>query len=1093
MNTPGLPDGMMLPAGRHGGSPTAAGTLSPFSAVILDLDGVVTDTASVHRAAWKELFERVLADARMPPAARSHPYTDDDYFRYLDGRTRLEGIAALLASRHTELPEGDPADPPEAWTLNGLGNAKNLLFRDWLRQHGVKTFPGTVDFVDRLRAGRVPVGLVTASRNAVPVLTAAGLEDAFDAVVDGYAAAQQHLAGKPDPAMFLEAARRLHVPPQRIAVLEDSAAGIAAARAGGFGLAVGIDRTGRRRDLERAGAQQVLEDVAEFDIGLVLADPWHLVYDGFDPQHEGHREALTALGNGYLATRGAAPERAADGIHYPGTYLAGVYNSLPYLVDGVWTVGEHMVNAPNWLPFDLRLGGKWWSDGALAMLRERRDLDLKRALLVRHVLLRDEAGRRLDVRQRRIVSMARPHLALLETTLTARGWSGMAELRTGIDGEVLNRNVPEDAALGNRHLRWLPEEPAGPRDPEDLETLEVETNHSRIRIATAVRTGFGCPDTAGNRPHVLPAPAPSPEERDQSAGTAEGPWRHAWTVHLSDGMPLSICRTAAMVTSRDPAIASPLDGAKAALARTPEGFAEPFAEHEAAWRRLLRLFTIDLHADPQTQLILNLHVFHLLQTLTPHTAGLDAGVPARGLHGEGYRGHIFWDDLFVLPLLTSRLPAVSRSVLDYRWRRLDAARDAARAAGLPGAMFPWRSGSDGTEQTPSSLFNRYSGRWMADNSRLQRHGGLAVAYNAWQYFEATQDRDWLLLHGAEIIVEVARLFSAMATSDDGGRYHLRGVMGPDEYHDGYPGTPGSGLDDNAYTNVMTAWVCTRVARIMRLLQGRDGRDLRERLGIGTAELDRWRQLSRRLYVPFHDGIISQFEGYGDLRELDWARLRRRYGKIERLDLILAAEGDSPNHYRLSKQADVLMLFYVLGEDQLRRLLQRLGYPVTQAQLDRTVDFYLARTVHGSTLSRVAHASVLAASDPERAWSTFREALDADLDDTQGGTTRTGIHLGAMAGSIDVIQRSFAGLRLAGDELVFAPRLPAELEQVSFRLRYRDNLLDIALDHSVLQVSAARGSAPPVRVRVGARTAVLAPGATVALPLPAARPPRTGGA
>ena len=172
-----------------------------------------------------------------------------------------------------------------------------------------------------------------------------------------------------------------------------------------------------------------------------------------------------------------------------------------------------------------------------------------------------------------------------------------------------------------------------------------------------------------------------------------------------------------------------------------------------------------------------------------------------------------------------------------------------------------------------------------------------------------------------------------------------------------------------------------------------------------------------MFVPFHDkGIISQFEGYSRLLELDWDRYRSLYGNIERLDLILEAEGDSPNRYRLAKQADVLMLLYLLGDDQLAALLARLGYTVTEANIARNVDYYLARTVHGSTLSRVAHASVLAAADPHRAWATFREALDADLDDTQGGTTHTGVHLGAMAGSIDVVQRSFAGLRMRQDAL-----------------------------------------------------------------------------
>jgi hypothetical protein len=157
---------------------------------------------------------------------------------------------------------------------------------------------------------------VTASRNAAALLSTAGLAGAFDVVVDGTAAARLGLAGKPDPATFLEAARRLGVAPARAAVIENAVTGVTAARRGGFGLVVAIDRAHQRRDLEQAGADFVLDDVAELDLGASGSDPWLLVYEGFDPAKETHREALTTLGNGYLATRGAMPEHVDDGVHY---------------------------------------------------------------------------------------------------------------------------------------------------------------------------------------------------------------------------------------------------------------------------------------------------------------------------------------------------------------------------------------------------------------------------------------------------------------------------------------------------------------------------------------------------------------------------------------------------------------------------------------------------------------------------------------------------------------------------------------------------------------------------------------------------------
>lgn len=1036
-----------------GTGPTPTGAVPPQDAVVFDMDGVVTDTAALHAKAWKRLFDAVLKDDRAKTDAGGTPRpfdADADYRRYVDGRSREDGVAAFLGARGIEIPAGTPLDPPGHWTVYGLAARKNEIYRQHLAEHGVRVFAGTVELLERLRAGGVPVALVTASRNAEALLAAADLDGVFDVVVDGESAAEAGLPGKPDPATFLEAARRLGVTPARAAVVEDAVAGVQAARRGGFGLVVGVDRSGHREALESAGADLVVEDVSQLDLGALRVDPWLLVYQGFDPAHEGHREALTTLGNGYLGTRGAAAERSADGVHYPGTYLAGVYNRLTSTVHGREVEDEHLVNAPNWLCLDMRTGeGPWWSQGGLSVSEERRELDLRRGVLTRYGVLTDPAGRRLRLTQRRLVSMSRPHLAALETTLVADGWSGTVTIASGIDAGVRNCNVAEYRPLADQHLRTVSTEEV---DPSTL-LVEVETTQSLVRLATAARTNVTGTAAAGT---------------DAAGSTTMNEERATqnFELALKDGVPVTVDKIVAVFTSRDRAIASPRLAAMQALPCAPSGFGGLLSDHEAAWESLWDRFAIELDADRQTQLTLNLHLFHLLQSLSPHTADLDAGVPARGLHGEGYRGHVFWDELFVLPVLTSHLPWVTRALLDYRHRRLDAARRAATAAGLAGAMFPWQSGSDGREETPRQLFNPRSGRWMADNSRRQRHVGLAVAFNAWQYYQTTGDVAWLAHRGADLIIEVARMFTSLATYDgDDDRFHIDGVMGPDEYHDGYPDTPGEGLVDNAYTNVLAAWVCQRAVDILDLTAGHDCDALRTRLAIGSGEPDRWERLSRRLTVPIHDGVISQFAGYAALAELDWDHYRATYGSIGRLDLILEAEGDTTNRYKLAKQADVLMLVYLLGPDGVAELLHRLGYLTEPGLVEDTVDYYLARTAHGSTLSRVVHASVLARMDTARGWHTFREALAADLDDTQGGTTGEGIHLGAMAGTIDIITRSFAGTHIEGNEVVFEPRLPEGLRSVRFTTVHRGQRLKVLVSPDALEVSADPcATNPRVRIR-----------------------------
>ena len=210
-------------------------------------------------------------------------------------------------------------------------------------------------------------------------------------------------------------------------------------------------------------------------------------------------------------------------------------------------------------------------------------------------------------------------------------------------------------------------------------------------------------------------------------------------------------------------------------------------------------------------------------------------------------------------------------------------------------------------------------------------------------------------------------------------------------------------------------------------------------------------------------------------EFDWPHYRAKYGNIGRLDLILEAENDATNRYKLAKQADALMLIYLLGPAGLISQLNRLGYPFTEADLKRTVDYYLARTSEGSTLSRVVHASVVCRFDESRAWTLFREALVADLDDTQGGTTREGIHLGAMAGTIDIIVRSFAGLRTEASALTFAPRLPAHLGVAKFQIHYRGHLIDVALSAERLAIQLQPSTASPIRVGVADKLVTIAGG------------------
>jgi len=238
-----------------------------LDAVIFDMDGVVTDTASVHAAAWKRLFDEYLAERADGTGEPFSPFdADRDYRRYVDGKPRYDGVRDFLASRGISLPEGGSSDPPERETVAGLGNRKDAYFLGDIREHGVRAYASTVELVRRLGESGFGTAIVSASRNMTEVLDGAGLADLFAVRVNGRDAAALGFPGKPDPAIFVEAARRLGVAPARAAVVEDALSGVEAGRRGSFGLVIGVDRGGDGDALREAGADVVVTDLADVSV-----------------------------------------------------------------------------------------------------------------------------------------------------------------------------------------------------------------------------------------------------------------------------------------------------------------------------------------------------------------------------------------------------------------------------------------------------------------------------------------------------------------------------------------------------------------------------------------------------------------------------------------------------------------------------------------------------------------------------------------------------------------------------------------------------------------------------------------------------------
>lgn len=791
---------------------------------------------------------------------------------------------------------------------------------------------------------------------------------------------------------------------------------------------------------------------------------WSIAIQGIKQEDEGRREALFALGNGYIVTRSCLTQYSADTYHYPGTYRAGCYNRLESEIQGDLVETESLVNLPNWTLIQIYTEDQSPFTVKLDDAEHLQCLDLHCGVFNRSYTLVDETGRQLHLRERRLVSMDDPHVAAVSLEIRPLGWSGPIVLDSLIDVNIENKNIASFEDYQHRHLLAVHEK----SEQDGIAVAHVRTVNSNIHIIQVTRTTLQC--SSGIK--ILDTPIDG---------------GHRYTVNVFDQTPLvieKICvletsaatpnETSANADTSDPDWLEVIDKLSAkvkALGR----FVYLEALHAKAWDQLWKRAAVrvdDSHIAPK----LRFDIFHILQTYSPHSTQLDVGIPARGWHGEGYHGHAFWDELFVMSFLTMQFPEVAKSHLMYRCRRLAIARDAATKAGHDGAMYPWRSAQTGEEVTLRYQKNMLSGDYSRDHTCLQRHVGTAVAFDIWRYYLATGDQRFLCNHGAEVILEIARFLASIAIHrDEDDRFEIRGVVGPDEYHTRYPWRDTPGLDNNAFTNVMAAWVLSRGQDVLNALPPLRCAELRTQIDLQDDELALWDRISRRMYVPFQpNGIINQFDGFDLLAKFDEKLLPDEW-RDERTDWALHAAGHDVNGYQIIKQADALTIFYLLSDREVSELFLRMGYTFDSTCILESAEHYLACSAHQSSLSRIVYAGALAGHDNQTAWKLYCEILETDLDQLKGESVNEGIHLAAMGGAIDVLVRHFHGLHFGADCLIVEPAVPDQLGDTAINFLYHGNSLSLLHREEKIILRSAEGN-QDVRVRSYGKLHLLKAGA-----------------
>lgn len=781
-------------------------------------------------------------------------------------------------------------------------------------------------------------------------------------------------------------------------------------------------------------------DPAHHDPATAWEGSWRVRFEGAQAVADRAVASVLTVGNGRLGVRGAVPllhGRRGEAGEGDAAFLAGLFDPVLSRSEPPETPHESPALVPLPDPFAVRvsLDGEELSPDEGETLECRRDLDLRRGLLICRRRQRLPSGRTVSLTIEQGASGADRRLLLQRIAIAADGGrcTLAAELCAGaVPGfERLPALVAEDGA------------PAG--------VLLARTPRSGLRIALAQRCAV--------RGDAMPLAAV--QTREQELGRLVD--RLVWDA--APGQTAVFERVIAVCSSRE--APQPAVAALQAIASLPEqGMPALLAEHGASRERRWREAEIRLAGDDAAQRALRFAVHQLISAASPEDACVSVG--ARLLSGPGYQGHVFWDtEIYLLPFYTFTWPAAARALLCYRYHTLEAARMKAARLGYRGALFAWESALSGHEATARFRFGPHGERIPVFTGERGHHISADVAYAVWQYWQATGDDAFFRDCGAEILLETARFWASRARLERDGRYHIRGAMGPDEFHEQ--------VDDSAYTNAM-ARLNLELGRAADAWLGRElprrRAVLRRRLVLDARELERWDDVAARMAVDLDPpgGPIEQFAGYFALESVTPRDLAPAGTKLQD-----ALGLERLKRTQILKQADVVLLCHLLAE------------AIRPRTVAACFDFYEPRCVHASSLSPSISALVAARlGRGEQALRLFRQAAGLDLR-VSSGRAAAGVHAANCGGLWQAAVFGAAGMRLAADGLAFAPRLLPGWNALAFAVRWHGCRLEVEIrrDPALVRFALSEGDGP-IWLRLPGRAPLrLHGGETAELPLPAA--------
>lgn len=751
---------------------------------------------------------------------------------------------------------------------------------------------------------------------------------------------------------------------------------------------------------------------------------WQVTEHAFDPKELHSKETVYTIGNGYFGTRGTFDEGYPGAA--PATLIYGVFDTIP-------VAREELANAPDWLPIKLFVNDKRFRLNEGKILDFQRTLDLRTGVLSRTVRWESANGIRIKVVSERFASLADEHVGAIRYSVTAEA----VPQTDDEDNRELDVTIwaSIDTAVGNYDVMHFETVDQGHED--ELIWLHMQTRHTHVQLVQTMSFTTTMPDF---HKEVLDSDI-SPSIRLYGK--------------LSEGQTITTEKVVVMYTSRDE-VADPQNAALKSLRdilTRSQANTEPDIHYALSigaqtqtidqtlvypyetllvpskeeWQRYWDVSDILIEGDDTSQVAVRYSIYQLRINSSPHDSRYS--IPAKGLTGFGYRGHIFHDtEIFMLPFFIYVHPPIARNLLLYRYRLLPAARANAARHGYEGAQFPWESTLSGEETTPGAIVHPETGEIIPVlNALLELHISASIAYATWNYWQVTGDNEFMLRYGAELLISIAQFWADRAeyhpAHDD---YEINNVIGPDEWHEH--------VNNNAYTNYMARWSIEEGIDTLQWLESTDAakaEEIIQQLDLTEEKLDHWRAVVAKLRIPENKetGLIEQFDGFFKLEHLDQERYKNRRDSYQGLF------GLGPvQKYQIIKQADVLMLIIIMRE-QFSLHTKRVNW-----------DYYYPITDHlyGSSLTPALH-TILACELglTQQAYDLFLKGALVDLENLRLNTAE-GIHLASCGAVWQAVVFGFAGLQLSAEDHTTRPVWPDGWTRIAFKFFHKGQSVSVDL-------------------------------------------------